>query len=75
MGKRLFWFVVGVGLAAVLVLKGKEYYERFTPKGVADQITRTKQGATEWIGDFFDNVGEAMAEREAELREATGLDG
>jgi hypothetical protein len=75
MGKRVFWFAVGVGLAAVVVLKGKEYYERFTPKGIADQITRTRQSAGEWVSDFFTTVSDAMAEREVELREATGLDG
>jgi hypothetical protein len=75
MGKRLFWFVVGVGLAAVVVLKGKQYYQRFTPAGVADQLARTKQNATGWLGEFFETVNESMTEREAELREATGLDG
>ncbi|MCE1174005.1 MAG: DUF6167 family protein [Propionibacteriales bacterium] len=75
MGKRLFWFVVGVGLAAIIILKGKEYYERFTPKGVADQISKTQEGVTSWLGDFFDTMSQAMAERETELREATGLDG
>ncbi len=75
MSKRLFWFVVGIGLAALVILKGRQYYERFTPKGVADQIARTQQGATAWLGDFFKNVTESMAEREVELREATGLDG
>lgn len=75
MGKRLFWFVVGVGLAAIIILKGKEYYERFTPKGVADQISKTQEGVTSWLGDFFGTMSQAMAERETELREATGLDG
>jgi hypothetical protein len=42
---------------------------------VADQIAHTQQGATAWLGDFFKNVTESMAEREVELREATGLDG
>lgn len=75
MGKRLFWFAVGIGLAALIIFKGRQYYERFTPKGVADQITRTQQGATAWLGDFFKKVTDSMAEREVELREATGLDG
>jgi hypothetical protein len=75
MGKRVFWFAIGVGLAAVVVLKGKQYYQRFTPAGVADQITRTKHSATGWLEEFFETVNESMTEREAELREATGLDG
>lgn len=75
MGKRLFWFVVGVGLAAVVVLKGRELYERFTPKGVAGQLENARESASSWLGDFVHTVSTAMAEREGELREATGLDG
>jgi hypothetical protein len=75
MGKRLFWFAVGVGLAAVVVLKGRELYEKFTPKGVAGQLENARTTASSWLGDFVTTVSEAMAEREGELREATGLDG
>ena len=75
MGKRFFWFAFGIALAALIILKGKEYYERFTPRGVAEQISRTQQGATSWLGEFFENLSDSMSEREAELREATGLDG
>ncbi len=74
MGKKLFWFVVGIAIAAVVILKGREFYERFTPKGVAEHIAKTQQGASAWLGDFFNNLMETMTEREAELREATGLD-
>lgn len=74
MGKRLLWFAVGVGLTVLVVRKGREYYQRFTPKGVAEQIERTRGGVTQWLGDFVDTVGEAMTEREDELREALGLD-
>ena len=44
MRKRLFWFAVGVGLTALVVVKGREYYERFTPKGVAEQFEKTRGG-------------------------------
>lgn len=75
MGKRLFWFAAGVGLAALVIVKGKEYYQRFTPKGVADQIAQTQASAGNWLASFVRDVAEAAAEREVELREATGLDG
>ena len=58
MGKRLFWFTIGVGLTALVVVKGREYYQRYTPKGVA----------------FISTRGEALPAREGELREALGLD-
>ena len=74
MGKRLFWFAVGVGLTALVVVKGREYYERLTPKGVADQIEKSRTGLVEWVGEFLTTMGEAMDTREGELREALGLD-
>lgn len=74
MGKRIFWFAVGVGLTALVVVKGREYYQRFTPKGVADQIEKTRTGLVEMVGEFLNTMGEAMDTREGELREALGLD-
>jgi hypothetical protein len=74
MGKRLFWFAVGVGLTTVIVIKGREYYERFTPKGVAQQIEKSRTGLVDWVGEFISTMGEAMDAREGELREALGLD-
>ena len=72
MGKRLFWFAVGVGLTALIVVKGREYYARFTPKGVADQIEKSRTGVVDWVGEFLSTLGEAMDAREGELREALG---
>ena len=72
--KRLFWFAVGVGVAAFVVVKGKELYHRYTPKGVVEQIDHARVEAGSWIGDFFSTMGEAMDTRESELREALGLD-
>lgn len=74
MGRRLFWFAIGVGVTALLVVKGREYYQRFTPKGVTEQVEKTARSARGWVDDFFDTMTSAMDERETELREALGLD-
>ncbi len=74
MGRRLFWFAVGAGVTVWLVLKGREYYERFTPKGVTEQVEKTAKSAQHWVTDFIDTMTNAMDEREAELREALSLD-
>lgn len=74
MGRRLFWFAVGVGVTALLVIKGREYYERFTPKGVTEQVEKTTQSARAWVEDFVDTLNSAMNDREHELREALSLD-
>ncbi|MFZ0529288.1 MAG: hypothetical protein WAL91_01975 [Propionicimonas sp.] len=73
MGKRLFWFSVGVSLTIFVVVKGREYYERFTPKGVADTLEKTGAAVATRLGDFFETLDEAMAEREGQLHEALGL--
>jgi hypothetical protein len=74
MGRRLFWFAVGVGVTALLVVKGRELYERFTPKGVTEQVEKTARSAQARVTEFFDTLTSAMSEREAELREALSLD-
>ena len=74
MRRRLFWFAVGVGVTALLVVKGRELYERFTPKGVTEQVEKTAKSAQNWVTDFIDTMTNAMDEREAELREALSLD-
>jgi hypothetical protein len=74
MGKRLFWFAIGVGITAIVVVKGREYYQRYTPKGVAEQIEKSRTGLVDWVGEFISTMGEAMDAREGELREALGLD-
>jgi hypothetical protein len=74
MGKRLFWFAIGVGITALVVVKGREYYQRYTPKGVAEQIEKSRTGLVDWVGEFISTLGEAMDAREGELREALGLD-
>ena len=74
MGRRLFWFAVGAGVTVWLVLKGREYYERFTPKGITDQVEKTARTTQGWVEDFLYTMTTAMDEREHELREALGLD-
>jgi len=74
MTRRLFWFAVGVGVTALLVVKGRDYYERFTPKGVTEQVEKTARNARGWVDDFFHTLTSAMDERENELREALSLD-
>lgn len=75
MGRRVLWFAVGVGITLVVVAKGKEFYDRYTPAGVADRIDKARASLTDRIGEFLTTMGEAMDEREQELKEALGLDG
>jgi len=67
---RVWWFAIGVGLTVVLVWKGREWYQRFTPQGVADQLHATRESLGVRASGFVTTFREAMTEREAEIREA-----
>lgn len=66
--KNLFWILVGVGLTLFVVLRGKQLLQRFTPKGVQEQVTERGHRAAASFGDFVATYRAAAAEREAELR-------
>ncbi|MDR1711979.1 MAG: hypothetical protein LBR58_09055 [Propionibacteriaceae bacterium] len=74
MGKRLFWLAVGVGLTAVVVLKGKQIYEKFTPAGIAQRVDVASNRLRVRAGEFVTTFTTAMEEREAELREVLEID-
>ena len=75
MGKRFFWFAIGVSIAVAVVWKGRELYEKLTPRGVAAQLDKARASLAAKAGDFVSTLNEARAEREAELREAIGIGG
>jgi hypothetical protein len=71
--KRFFWFAVGVTVAAVVVVKGRQMLERATPAGILDQATHKGSEllgrAKVVIGDF----SQARREAEKALRAEAGL--
>ncbi len=73
--KRLFWLVMGVTIGVLVVRKLSQAAERLTPRGLADTIGSGLADLSASIRDFSVDVRAAMTEREAELRDGTGLDG
>ncbi|MDT4923636.1 MAG: hypothetical protein QOG01_1349 [Pseudonocardiales bacterium] len=73
--RRLFWLAMGVTIGALLVRKLTRAAEKMTPRGLATGIGGGLAALADAIRDFAGDVREAMAEREAQLRESTGLDG
>lgn len=67
---RLFWMAVGAGAGMWAARKVKDKAQKYTPEGVADNVT----GIGEAIRYFADEVRAGMAEREAELYRAIGAD-
>lgn len=73
--RRLFWLAMGVTIGALLVRKLSKAAARMTPSGVAQSLSVGLSDLSAAIRDFADEVRAAMSEREAELRESSGLDG
>jgi hypothetical protein len=73
--RRLFWLAMGITIGALIVRKLSRVAEKLTPRGMATGIGAGLTELADAIRDFAEDVREAMHEREAELRESTGLDG
>jgi hypothetical protein len=71
--RRLFWLAMGVTIGALLVRKLSRAAEKLTPGGMANSVSAALAELADSIRDFAADVRAAMSEREAELREATGL--
>jgi hypothetical protein len=75
MMRRLFWVVMGITIGALIVRKLSDVAARLTPRGMAGTVSQALTELGESLRDFSQDVREAMAEREAELRAGTGMDG
>jgi hypothetical protein len=73
--RRLFWLAMGVTIGVLVVRKLSRAAEKLTPSGIAGGLTGGLHDLADAMRDFAADVREAMHEREAQLREATGLDG
>ena len=67
---RLFWFALGVGVAVWVGSKVRESFHRASPSALGQRVAASVSGVGESARDFTDRARAAMAEREAELREA-----
>lgn len=73
--RRLFWLALGATVGVLVMRKLSAAAARLTPRGMVEGLTDALAELAESIGEFAGDVREAMTEREAELREGTGLDG
>lgn len=76
MTKRIVWFVVGAAVGIVLLRKVRGYLAKSTPQAVGERVRGGLSDRAGSLGksatDFVDRARAAMAEREAELRDALG---
>jgi len=68
--RRVFWVALGATAGVLVVRKINRVAQAYTPEGVG----RSLSSLTDALGDLADAVREGMAEREAELRLALGVD-
>jgi hypothetical protein len=68
--KRLFYVAAGATIGVIAVRKASQAAQRFTPAGVA----RGAGGLGGRVAEWWQIVQEMSAVREAELREALGID-
>ena len=68
--RRLFWAALGATVGVVAVRKLTTTAQAYTPEGVAQGLS----GLGEGMRELAAVVRESMAERDAELRLALGID-
>ena len=73
--RRLFWLAMGITIGVLVMRKLSKMAAKLTPSGMAQGIAASLGELADALRDFGADVREAMAERETQLREASGLDG
>ncbi|RMB58744.1 hypothetical protein [Tessaracoccus antarcticus] len=66
--KKIFWMLLGAGLAVFVITRGRALVRRLTPQGIAEQVERRGNEAAAGFGDFYATFKTASQAREAELR-------
>ncbi len=72
--RRLFWLALGATAGVLIVRKLSRAAERLSPQGVAHSFAAGLNELAIALRDFATDVREAMADQEAALRAAAGLD-
>ena len=70
---RIFWFLLGAGLAIFVFVKIRDALRQATPEAVGQRVADGAAGVGASARDFTERVRAAMAEREAEIRAELGL--
>ena len=73
MVRRVIWFGVGAGATIFVVVKVRQYARQASPSAVGQRLNDSAADLVASVRDFTDRVRAAMAEREAELRDALSL--
>ena len=72
--RRLFWVALGATIGVLVVHKVTKTARAYSPSGVAQGLSGSLSDLGEGLREMVLAVREGMAEREAELRQALGID-
>jgi Family of unknown function (DUF6167) len=72
--RRLFWVALGASAGVLVVRKVTKAAKAYSPSGVAQGLSGGLSDLGEGLREMAEAVREGMAEREAELRFALGMD-
>ena len=70
---RIFWFLLGIGVAVFVVTKVRGLLKQATPDAIGQRVAGSASNVGERARDFAARVRAGMAERETEIRETFGL--
>jgi hypothetical protein len=70
---RLFWFLIGAGVAIFVYMKIRQYVKKARPEAIGQRVADSASGVSESARNFIDRLRAGMAERETELRETLNL--
>ena len=70
---RIFWFLLGIGVAIFVVTKVRAMLKQATPEALGHRVADSASSVGERAQDFAARVRAGMAERETEIRETFGL--
>jgi len=70
---RIFWFLLGIGVAIFVVTKVRAMLKQATPDAIGHRVADSASSMGERAQDFAARVRAGMAERETEIRETFGL--
>jgi hypothetical protein len=68
--RRMLWLGIGLAVGALVVRAVTKKAKALSPRGIAGSARQSTVGALGSVRTFVDDVREAMAEREAEIRAA-----
>ena len=68
--RRLLWLGIGLAVGALVFRAVAKKAQAFTPQGIAGSVQQGAAGMLESVRTFVDDVRDAMAEREEEIRSA-----